>query len=474
MKIQPEELIEENQSAYILFQRGFPNKATLQTNTNVLKKIVCDYLQMIIRGNTALVETQKQEMALKSKKLHYRKNYYDADFEIRVNELVRRAKEDAKWVDTVLMTLVAKLMDRTKLAKTDPDYIKSTMVENSLKPLKKLFSMTDVPIAWGKITSQITDENDIKDQSRGYTLEELQTICKFCDPMERVMVKLGASSGIRAGAYDLKWGHILKVYQTDQGKYIWEPEDITESVAAECKIICGVLTVYADSTSEYYGFVTPEWLNDLEIYKQLWIKETNQIPKDNDPLFKKAGPLVRTLSVGAIRTRMTRVVDDSSIRVHLDGVKRKYNIPIFNGTRRFFNKQNKLAISKTSMLAQLIYKEYQMGHGGLIKLDKNYFKEHVSDLITEYLSTIPYVTISEENRALQKLAIETQKNSVLEQTNEQIKVTKEENEKLEKKMNNMQSQLNELASEKKDKTKIIPDDEKVQKVLKFMDEQNLL
>lgn len=441
MKIQPEELIEENQSAYVLFQRGFPNKATLQTNTNVLKKIVCDYLQMIIRGNTALVETQKQDMALKGHKLHYRKNYYDADFDIRVNELVRRAKEDAKWIDTVLMTLVAKLMDRTKLSKTDPEYIKSTMVENSLKPLKKLFSMTDVPIAWGKITSQITDENDIKDQSRGYTLEELQTICKFCDPMERVMVKLGASSGIRAGAYDLKWGHILRVYQTDQGKYIWEPEDITESVAADCKIICGVLTVYADSTSEYYGFVTPEWLNDLEIYKQLWIKETNQIPKDSDPLFKKAGPLVRTLSVGAIRTRMTRVVDDSSIRVHLDGVKRKYNIPIFNGTRRFFNKQNKLAISKTSMLAQLIYKEYQMGHGGLIKLDKNYFKEHVSDLITEYLSTIPYVTIDSVEREKQE------KEQVLAKNKQQAFTIMDQAQKIEK-IDNLERMVIELQNKK--------------------------
>jgi hypothetical protein len=45
---------------------------------------------------------------------------------------------------------------------------------------------------------------------------------------------------------------------------------------------------------------------------------------------------------------------------------------------------------------------------------------------------------------------------------------------LEDKLENMQSQLTELATEKKDKTKIIPEDEKVQKVLKFMEEQNLL
>lgn len=48
------------------------------------------------------------------------------------------------------------------------------------------------------------------------------------------------------------------------------------------------------------------------------------------------------------------------------------------------------------------------------------------------------------------------------------------NDMLEDKLENMQSQLTELSTEKKDKTKITPDDEKVQKVLKFMEEQNLL
>ena len=149
-------------------------------------------------------------MLAAGKKLHYRKQYFDADFEVRVNELVNRARDDSKWIDSILTTITSKLMDRTELPKTDPDYIKSTMVENNLKPIKKLFSMVDIPIAWGKIDVMINNENDIKDQSRGYTEKELETICKFCDPMERLMVKLGSSSGIRAGAYDLNWGSYIQ------------------------------------------------------------------------------------------------------------------------------------------------------------------------------------------------------------------------------------------------------------------------
>ncbi|PIW35533.1 MAG: hypothetical protein COW26_03910 [Nitrosopumilales archaeon CG15_BIG_FIL_POST_REV_8_21_14_020_33_23] len=433
MEISAEEIIEINETPYQLFQKGVPNKATWITYRNMMKKTVCEYLKTILVGDLSLVEKQKQDMMISGKKLHYRRQYYDADFEIRVNELVKRAKADSKWIDSVLVAIASKLMDRTKLKKTDPDYIKSTMVENNLKPLKKLFSMVDVPIAWGKIDVMVNDENDIQDQSRGYTEDELETICKFCDPMERLMVKLGASSGIRAGAYDLNWGHIFKVYQIEKGKYVWEHEDVTESTV-EYPVVCGLIRVYADSTSEYFGLVTPEWLDDLEIYKQRWIKETNQIPKDNDPLFKKAGPFVRRLSPSSIRTRMSRVVDESGVRVYIEGTKNKFNIPLFNGARRFFNKQNKKALTKTSKLAALIIKEYQMGHGGLIKLDKNYFKEQIEELIDEYLQTIPYITIDKTARKQSELE------SVKSQMTE-MERTKADNKDLKKQMDEMETRF---------------------------------
>lgn len=448
----PEELTEEHLTAFELFKRGFPNKRSWQTNSNAMKKIVCDFLQPILNGDKNLIEIQKKNMKLKGENLHYKKNYYDADFDIRVNELARRAKEDPKWIDSLLMTLVGKLMERTQLPKTDADYIQSTHVDNSLKPLKKLFGMCGIPIAWEKITAQITNENDLKDKSRGYNLKELQILCDFCDPLEKLIVKLGCSSGIRAAAYQLKWGHIMPVYQDENGRFIWEVEDVTESISSNCKIVCGIIIVYADSHSEYYGFVTPEWLRDLQVYKQRWIKETSQIPKDTDPLFKKAGPLVRELSLHGIRNRFDRVVNESSIRVKIEGVKERYNIPIFNGLRRFFNKQNKSALSNTSLLTQLILKEYQMGHGGLIKLDRNYFKEHVSELISEYLYTIPYVTIDDaERKEAENQKLREEKNTLKVQINENTKLQemiKEEREARIKSENKMLEKLGELRDER--------------------------
>jgi hypothetical protein len=48
-----------------------------------------------------------------------------------------------------------------------------------------------------------------------------------------------------------------------------------------------------------------------------------------------------------------------------------------------------------------------MGHTGLIKLDRNYFKTHTLELAEEYLNAIPNLTISNEKR----LRLENKKKS---------------------------------------------------------------
>jgi len=351
---------------------------------------MCEYLKPIIKIDATFSKEQK--------KRHYKRTFSDADFEIRVNQFVRKAKKDPEWAEAILLTLVTKLMEKTKLPHTDPQYIKSVSVENNLKPLKKLFGMNNVPMTWARIYNLLSDENDIKDKSRGYTTTEIQKILKHCTPMETVMVLVGACSGIRAGGFPIKWENIHQIYLVED-QYVWEPEEVTESISEKYPIVCGMLKIYADSNSEYFAFVTPEWLDAVQIYKESWIKETNRIPRPEDPLFKRAGMLVRELKFDSIRKRMERVVDDAGIRTRLPDSKQKYNIPLFNGLRRFFNKQNKKSLSKNSKLASLILKETMMGHEGLIKLDKHYFKEHIDELIEEYIPSIPHLTISDEERA---------------------------------------------------------------------------
>jgi len=390
VEINPEEVIQTTEFPIELFYSALNNPATRRNYTNMLKKIMCEYLKPIIRVDATPVSKEQ-------KKRHYKRTFSDADFEIRVNQFVRKAKKDPEWAEAVLMTLVTKLMEKTKLPHTDPQYIKSVSVENNLKPLKKLFGMNNVPMTWARIYNLLSDENDIKDKSRGYTTPEIQKILKHCTPMEAVMVLVGACSGIRAGGFPIKWENIHPIYLVED-QYVWEPEEVTESISEKYPIVCGMLKIYADSNSEYFAFVTPEWLDAVQIYKESWIKETNRIPRPEDPLFKRAGMLVRELKFDSIRKRMERVVDDAGIRKRLPDSKQKYNIPLFNGLRRFFNKQNKKSLSKNSKLASLILKETMMGHEGLIKLDKHYFKEHIDELIEEYIHSIPHLTISDEER----------------------------------------------------------------------------
>jgi len=170
--------------------------------------------------------------------------------------------------------------------------------------------------------------------------------------------------------------------------------------------------------------------------------------------------LVRELKHDSIRTRMDRVINDSGIRKRLPGSKQKYNIPLFNGLRRFFNKQNKKSLSKNSKLASLILKETMMGHEGLIKLDKHYFKEHIDELIEEYIHSIPNLTIDDAARKQLELDKVNKEKSELEKREKEIDDLKENMDKIidekigeynQKFMKNLERMYDEqiLASEKR-------------------------
>ena len=71
-----------------------------------------------------------------------------------------------------------------------------------------------------------------------------------------------------------------------------------------------------------------------------------------------------------------------------------------------------------------------MGHSGLIKLDKNYFKSNIAELVEEYLQTIPFLTISDEQRAKDELVNQMRKQKDQESFKDQIDTVKQELEEL--------------------------------------------
>ncbi len=157
-----------------------------------------------------------------------KRKFYDADFEVRANEFVERARKDHEWVEDVLMKLVEKFRQRTQLPKDDPNYLNPISIKNYLMAVQKLLDMNRVPISW-KLIRSTTPQVEEKDDTRGYTYEEIQKMLHHARVMDRVIILLAASSGIRAGAFVFKWKHLFPIYLYE-GSYLWEDEDVTESV----------------------------------------------------------------------------------------------------------------------------------------------------------------------------------------------------------------------------------------------------
>ena len=388
MQIKPEEILKLKETPINLFYQGIKSDATKFDYTNKLKKVLCEYLALVLKGDPSL-NTQVKKRGIKRK-------FNDSDFEVRANELVKRAKADQDWIESVLLKLSEKMRERSKLAKSDETYLNPITIQNYFKPIQKLFDMNGVNLAWKKIKSTFP-ELEKTDSNGEYTHAEIQKMLNHCKVDDKVIILMGASSGIRAGAFDFRWEHVRPIYKYDD-KILFYDEDITESVSRDGIIIAGMIQIYSGSNSEYISFITPECWETIEAYRKLWIKDTGREPKPTDPFFKKAGALVVPLGFSGIRKRVERILLESGIRKPLPKGQRRHITPSFNGFRRFFNKQNKKSLSKNSILASLILKEYQMGHTGLIKLDQNYFREHVQELIEEYLGAVPNLTISNEAR----------------------------------------------------------------------------
>lgn len=384
-----------------LFYDGIKANATRIDYTNKLKKVLCEYLNQILQGDPKKIEYQKQH--LDKPKKGVKRQFFDADWQERANELVKLAQNEPKTVEAILLSLVQKLKQRNQLEKTDLDYITSSHINHTLKPIKKLFDMNNVPFSWSRINSIFPEEETYVDYEE-YSLEDIKRLVDYANVLSKVLVLLWSSSGIRAGAFDFKWKHLHPVYLY-KNKIYFEDGEITEDVKNSGQIACGFIEIYANSKRwNYYAFVTPECYHAIDVYKEKWTKKFGVEPQPDDPFFANTRcKSIKPLTLMAIRRKLERLLVESGLRTHLPTGMKRYKTPAFNGFRYFFNKQNKKAYSEKGILASLILKESMMGHTGLIQLDKNYFREHAHELIEEYLKAVPALTISDEERA--KIAV---------------------------------------------------------------------
>lgn len=404
MELRPDEIKEFIEDPLEHFAKSFKAKATKETQTYTLKKILCEFLGPVLKGDPELVRQDK----LIPKKGTQTQQFSTADWKTRAREFVTRAKEDPKWTEAVIVKLMDKLTERTMLEKTHPDYLDRGSARNYYWPIQKLLESGGIELPWKRIRRHLPKQGG--HGGRAWERTEIDRMLKHCDSEEKPLVIIPATSGIREGGLWFRWEHIFTVYKFNE-YFVWEPRDVTEEVKKHGKIVCGLVHVYPDTqdNDDYFGLITPEAIDIIEEYRNFWISKWGKPPQPKDPFFFKHGPVIRPLKEAGMRKRMEEIQVRCGLRPKkLPEKTRRHEVQLFTGFRKFFDKATKKANSSNSVLSKLILNEKMMGHDGLIRLNRNYFREHISELIEEYLPAIPHLTVEEGARKVMQTKVQEQ------------------------------------------------------------------
>ncbi|MDH3677970.1 MAG: integrase, partial [Nitrosopumilus sp.] len=206
MKITKEEFQRsEEESPLDLYYQGIRSKETKEKYTRTLRYVLCNTLEDILEGS----------------------------FEERAEQLVNFAREDPGWAKDILLNISKKLRERTQLSPDHPNYFKPSSMNNYFKPLKKLFDMNDIALPWKRIYSTFPELENLSN-TRGWTKQEIQQMLKFSKgAIDRAVVLVASSSGIRSGGFSFQWGDIQPVYQIDDELRF----EITESQVQSSEIV---------------------------------------------------------------------------------------------------------------------------------------------------------------------------------------------------------------------------------------------
>ena len=361
MKLLRDEMVRAGETPPLeLFAQGVRSEATLEKYTKMLRRVTCVLLEDYLKG----------------------------DFEERVEQLVRLGRDDPEWTRDLMISMVRKFRERTRLAPTHADYLNPASIGNYFKPIKKLFDMNDVVINWKRVYATYPELDNMPDTT-GWGRKEIARMLKNAiNNQERAIILVLASSGVRVGALDmLNWGDLAPVYWVD-GKLSLEGEDAV--------VACAMLEIYRGSVEEYTTFITPEAFAVLQECRREWAEGVGREPGRKDPMFVKTRGNPTRATSATIRKRLARVARKAGLRVACKPGKR-HDVPLMNGFRRFFNKTTKDTLMRDTAGAH-IRSEYMMGHKGVGSLDKNYYKTNALELAADYVMAVPDLTIDDADR----------------------------------------------------------------------------
>jgi len=304
----------------------------------------------------------------------------DSKFRSISTAFVKLAEKNPKVARNIIASYIEEDKRLVQQGQLNPN-----TVPNHVKPIKVLLEANGVAIHWKSLNRMFPRPQVAQD--RAYTRDELQLMIKNSnDITDKLIVQIFSSAGFRLEAWD---------YFTWKDVIFFPNKDGTFKGAA--------LLVYRRDPESYWTFITPEACQTLKDYKEIWKAGMGKYPEPDDPLLKTVRfPRIRRLNAFGVKRRLEKIVKDIGLRPSLPADKRRHDIPLDHGFRKYFNTMMRRA--KVNYLD----KEDMMGHS--VGLERYYerYQEDDFERFPEYQKAIPFLTISDgerlrfENQKLEK------------------------------------------------------------------------
>jgi integrase len=267
--------------------------------------------------------------------------------------------------------------------------------------IKKFYEMNDIVLNWKKVAAYLGEMKRVS-RDRAYTHDEIKILVDAADFRFKAVILLLASSGMRIGAIpglrfsDLnKVGNIYKV------------------------------TVYENTSEEYYTFTTPECAKAIDNYFD-YRKRCGEKLDSNSLLIRKRFDMddleiVRKHVQPVTTDGLAHELDKHLIRCGLKTVDRvnknpRKEVARAHGFRKFFTTQ----LVNAKLNPEI--REMLLGHK--IGLTSAYYRPSEADLLEEYQKAIDLLTIDPSQRLQRKVELLTVEKSKVDLVMAEIEAMK--------------------------------------------------
>lgn len=309
-------------------------------------------------------------------------------FESRCNSFAMRGREEPTWAFNCILRYIQSQKERVERKE-----ITGGTLRNCVKVIKTFCEVTDVTIAWKKISRGLPKVKRYADD-RAPTMEEIIKITQYPDRRIKPIVCTMISSGIRVGAWDyLKWGHIVPINKNGH-------------------LLAAKIIVYKGEPDEYFTFISPEAYFALESWMEFrkasgevvstesWLMRNlwNSLrPAENSISRKSVDNPVKLNSIG-IKRLIERALWVQGLRTTLSDGKKRHEFQTDHGFRKWFKTQCEISGMKP------INVEILMGHS--VGISDSYYRATENDLLDDYMKVVvDYLIISNEHKLKKEIGL---------------------------------------------------------------------